>query len=135
MKNIFYGLILVSEMAIKKKASRMKLVITACASHLNANVSEIFETSPYFIFVDTEHEQDFKAIANPYLGLWSGADILCAQFIINQGIDAVLSGCCSANALRIFQAAHLKVFYGFNGAAAKGIAEINKGGLVSSDIR
>jgi len=47
---------------------------------------------------------------NPYRHSWSDADIFCAQYIVSQGVEAVISGAFSKNALSVFREARLKVY-------------------------
>jgi predicted Fe-Mo cluster-binding NifX family protein len=88
--------------------STMKVVVTANGRDLDAPVSPIFGRCPAYILVDTETMQ-FEAIDNPALSAGGGAGIQAAQFVIERGAQAVLTGNVGPNAFGVFQAASVPV--------------------------
>ena len=69
----------------------MKIVVSANGADLSAEASPIFGRCPIYLFVDTE-TMAFEAIQNPAIGASSGAGIQAAQFIVERGAQAVVSG-------------------------------------------
>ena len=80
----------------------MKIVVTANGADLSAQTSPIFGRCPTYVFVDTE-SMAFEAIENPAVSASGGAGIQAAQFVIERGAQAVLTGSMGPNATQVFQ--------------------------------
>lgn len=92
----------------------MKIVITAEGNNLDAPASRRFGRCPMFIFVETE-TMAYEALPNPAISASGGAGIQAAQFVVEQGIGALLTNNVGPNASEIFQAANVSVY--LNGEA------------------
>jgi len=97
----------------------MKIAITTQEDNFDAKVSPIFKQADFFLIVDLDDLQNYKAIPNLHKDAWDGADIFCAQLVISYGAQAVITGCCNPNAFRIFQEADIKIFEGVKGTVRK----------------
>ena len=53
-----------------------------------------------------------SVVPNPAMSAAGGAGIMAAQAIIDQGVNAVITGNCGPNAYRIFAQAGIKVYLG-----------------------
>ena len=82
----------------------MKIVVSAQGENLEAPASPVFGRCPTYLFVDTE-SLAFEAVANPAMNQGGGAGIQAAQFVVNQGAQAVLTGNLGPNAYGVLQAA------------------------------
>ena len=82
----------------------MKVVISAQGESLEAPASSVFGRCPVYIFVDTE-SMEFQAMPNPAMSQGGGAGIQAAQFVVEQGAQAVLTGNLGPNAFNVLQAA------------------------------
>jgi predicted Fe-Mo cluster-binding NifX family protein len=82
----------------------MKVVISAQGENLEAPASSVFGRCPIYIFVDTE-SMEFQAMPNPAMSQGGGAGIQAAQFVVEQGAQAVLTGNLGPNAFNVLQAA------------------------------
>ena len=69
----------------------MKIVVTANGADLDAPASPVFGRCPTYVFVDTETMQ-FEAVGNPAVAAGGGAGIQAAQFVIERGAQAVVTG-------------------------------------------
>lgn len=87
----------------------MRIVVTSNGTDLDAQASPVFGRCPYLIFVDTE-DMAFEATENPALASPGGAGIQTAQYIIEKGAQAVVSGNVGPNAFRVFQSADIPVY-------------------------
>jgi predicted Fe-Mo cluster-binding NifX family protein len=87
----------------------MKIIVTANGTTLASPASPIFGRCPTFILVDTETMQ-YQAIANPALSAGGGAGIQAAQFVVEQGAQAIVTGNVGPNAFGVLQAAGLPVY-------------------------
>jgi predicted Fe-Mo cluster-binding NifX family protein len=82
----------------------MRIVVSAQGDNLDAPASPVFGRCPTYVFVDTE-TLEFEAVPNPAINQGGGAGIQAAQFVVNQGAQAVLTGNLGPNAFGVLQAA------------------------------
>ena len=87
----------------------MKVAITANGKDLDATTNLLFGRCPIYLFVDTE-TMDFKAIDNPAVSAQGGAGIQAAQFVVERGAQAVLTGALGPNAANVLRAAAVPVY-------------------------
>lgn len=87
----------------------MKIVVSAGGAELDSATSPVFGRCPIFLFVDTE-SLAFEAVENPAVSAGGGAGIQAAQFVIQQGAQAVLSGNVGPNAYQVFSAAGIHIY-------------------------
>jgi predicted Fe-Mo cluster-binding NifX family protein len=109
---------------------QMKIVISASGSNLDAPASPIFGRCPTFILADTETMQ-YEAVANPAVSSGGGAGIRAAQFVVEQGAEAVVTGNVGPNAFGVFQAAGVSVYL-FGGGTVRQAVEAYKAGKLAS---
>ncbi len=71
----------------------MKIAITSNGNSLDSEVSPVFGRTPKFIFVDLENEEikDVSPVLNPAKNE-RGAGSVAAQFIVDQGVEALILG-------------------------------------------
>lgn len=82
----------------------MRIVVSAQGDTLDSPTSPVFGRCPTYIFVDSESMQ-FEAVANPAMEQGSGAGIQAAQFVVERGAQAVLTGNLGPNAFDVLGAA------------------------------
>jgi predicted Fe-Mo cluster-binding NifX family protein len=87
----------------------MKIIVTAEGNDLDAPTSPRFGRCLTYVFVDTE-TMAFEAMPNPAAAASGGAGIQAAQFVVEQGAQAVLTGNLGPNAADVFQAAGIPVY-------------------------
>jgi predicted Fe-Mo cluster-binding NifX family protein len=104
----------------------MRIIVTANGAGLDALASPIFGRCPTYVFVDTE-TMGFEAVDNPAVNASGGAGIQAAQFVVERGARAVLSGRVGPNALDVLQAANVPV-YTFDGGTVRQAVEAFKAG-------
>jgi predicted Fe-Mo cluster-binding NifX family protein len=92
----------------------MRIVVTANGDHLDAPVSPVFGRCPKYVFVDTE-TLAVEAIENPAMSSSAGAGIHAAQFVVERGARAVLTGNIGPNAANVLQRADVPVYQVFEG--------------------
>jgi predicted Fe-Mo cluster-binding NifX family protein len=106
--------------------STVKVVVTANGRDLDALVSPIFGRCPTYIFVDTETMQ-FEAVDNPAFSASGGAGIQAAQFVVERGAQAILTGNVGPNAFGVLGAAGVSVCL-LGGATVREAIEAYKAG-------
>ena len=87
----------------------MKIAISATNSTMEAQVDSRFGRCSHYAFVDTESERA-EIQENPAVTSGSGAGIQAAQFVVEQGADAVISGHVGPNAYQVLDAAGVAVY-------------------------
>jgi predicted Fe-Mo cluster-binding NifX family protein len=108
----------------------MKIVVTANGADLEAPASPIFGRCPVYIFVDTE-TMEFEAVENPAINAPGGAGIQAAQFVVERGARAVVTGNVGPNAFNVFQSAGVPI-YPFGGGTVREAAEAFRAGELQS---
>ena len=99
----------------------MRVAVTANGTDLDAPASPVFGRCSTYVLVDTETMQ-YEALANPAVASGGGAGIQAAQFIVEHGAEAVITGNVGPNALGVFRAARTPVY-------------LNKGGTVRQAVQ
>jgi predicted Fe-Mo cluster-binding NifX family protein len=85
----------------------MKIAITSSGKINTAPVNPRFGRCDYFIILDTE-TKEWEAVDNPATQARGGAGSQAAQFIANQGVEAVISGRYGPNAYTALAAAGIQ---------------------------
>ena len=104
----------------------MKIVVTANGAGLDAAASPVFGRCLTYVFVDTDTMQ-CESVENPAIGAAGGAGIQAAQFILEQGAQAVVTGNVGPNAFGVFQASGVEVYL-FGGGTVREAVEAYKAG-------
>ena len=87
----------------------MKIVVTANDANLDAPVHPVFGRCPTYVFVDPETMQ-FEVIDNPAIDTLRGAGFHAAEFIVERGAQAVVTGNVGPNAFKVLQASGVLVY-------------------------
>jgi predicted Fe-Mo cluster-binding NifX family protein len=106
----------------------MKIVVSAQGENLDALASPVFGRCPTYVFVDTE-TLAFEAVANPAMNQGGGAGIQAAQFVVNQGAQAVLTGNLGPNAYGVLQAAGVPGYLVGTGSVRQAVEAYQSGQL------
>jgi predicted Fe-Mo cluster-binding NifX family protein len=91
-------------MGLTRGGNIMRIVVSAQGENLETPASPVFGRCPSYIFVDTETMQ-FEAVPNPAMNQGGGAGIQAAQFVVEHGAQAVLTGSLGPNAFDVLKAA------------------------------
>jgi len=108
----------------------MKVVVTSSGADLDAPASPVFGRCLTYVFVDLETMQ-FEAVPNPAMSAGGGAGIQAAQFVIERGAQAVLTGNVGPNAFNVFQAAGVPIYLVEEGTVREAV-EAYKGGRLQA---
>ncbi len=90
----------------------MKIAISANSNDLEGKVSAVFGRCQGFIIAETEGNEikNTAFIQNPAINAAHGAGIAAAQNIIDQNVQAVISGNLGPNAFNVLQQAGIKFY-------------------------
>jgi predicted Fe-Mo cluster-binding NifX family protein len=108
----------------------MKIVVTATAGDLDAPASPVFGRCPVYVFIDPE-TMAFEAVENPAIGAAGGAGIQAAQFVVERGAQAIVTGNVGPNAFNVLQSAGVPI-YVFDGGTVRQTAEAYKAGRLAA---
>lgn len=87
----------------------MRIIVSAQGESLDAPASPVFGRCPIYILADTE-TAEFQALPNPAMNQGGGAGIQAAQFVVEQGAQAILTGNLGPNAFDVLQAAGIPAY-------------------------
>ena len=106
----------------------MKIVVSSQGETLDAAASPVFGRCPTYVFMDIE-TMESEAVPNPAMNQGGGAGIQAAQFVVNQGAQAVLTGNLGPNAHDVLQAAGVPGYLVSEGTVGQAV-EAYKAGLL-----
>lgn len=106
----------------------MRVVVTANGTDLDAQASPVFGRCPAYIFIDTE-TMVFEAMENPAISTPRGAGIQAAQFVVEHGAQAVVTGNTGPNAFSVLHSANVPVCLFTGGTVREAVEAYNAGQL------
>ncbi|MBN1811442.1 MAG: NifB/NifX family molybdenum-iron cluster-binding protein [Anaerolineae bacterium] len=109
----------------------MKIAVTANGQDLDALTSPFFGRCPWYVLVETE-TLECEAIANPALSASGGAGIQAAQYLIEQGAQAIVSGNVGPNAFQVLRAAGIPVYLSASGTVRQAVESFQASQLESA---
>ena len=110
----------------------MKVAISSNGTTLESNVDTRFGRCPYFIFYNTG-DDTFSHVENQSRQAMGGAGVQAAQMIVNQNVEAVITGNIGPNAYKVLSAASINVYSGTTGTVENAIDRLKKDELKSSE--
>ena len=108
----------------------MRIAVTAQGVDLDSAMDPRFGRCRSFIIVDPESDK-FEAFSNESVTASGGAGTQSAQFLANQGVDAVVTGNIGPNASRALEAAGIKV-YTMAGGTVRDALQAYRAGKIST---
>ena len=109
----------------------MRIAVTSTDEGLDAKVDPRFGRAAFFVIVDTD-TMDFVAIENENAA-GGAAGIGSAKCVIDQGVEAVLTGNCGPNAQRTLDAAGVELYTEVAGTVAEAVERFKSGKLTIAD--
>jgi predicted Fe-Mo cluster-binding NifX family protein len=99
----------------------MKIAITSTGTEMDSAVEPRFGRCAYFALVDTESGA-FEAKANPFRDAAGGAGIQAAQWVVDQGVSALLTGHCGPKSVAVLDDADIWVVEDVAGTVREAVA-------------
>jgi predicted Fe-Mo cluster-binding NifX family protein len=122
----------------------MRIVVTSNGAGGSADPAEIlgapaspaFGRCPTYVFVDIDaadedRPMEVEAVENPAIAASGGAGIQAAQFVIERGAQAVVTGNVGPNAFNVFQSAGVSIHL-FGGGSVREAVEAYRAGELQS---
>jgi predicted Fe-Mo cluster-binding NifX family protein len=106
----------------------MKIAVSVTASQPEADFDTRFGRAAAFVIVDTTSGEQL-AVANPAARAGSGAGIRAAEFLVRQGVDAVISGAFGPKAYNVLHTAGLRLYQAKSGTAKELVDRLLNGEL------
>ncbi len=107
----------------------MKIIVTAVAPSIESAVDPRFGRGAYFLIVDPA-TLEWHAHPNPGVNASGGAGIQAAQFVVEQKVDAAISGDFGPNTLDALNAANIAMYlFGTTRTVREAIARFKAGAL------
>lgn len=116
---------------LKSERHLMRIAVTSTGEDLGSAVDPRFGRAAFFVIGDTE-TMDFTAIENENAA-GGAAGIGSAKRVIDEGVDAVLTGHCGPNAQRTLDAAGVKIYTDVTGTVAEAVERFKSGKLTTAD--
>ena len=109
----------------------MKIVVTADGAGLDAPASRVFGRCQTYVFVNTD-TMEAESVENPAIDSPSGAGIEAAQFVVDQGAQAVVTGNVGPNAFSVLEASGAPVYLLQGGTVRDVVEAYNEGQLAEA---
>ncbi len=99
----------------------MRIAVSADGPDFDSLASPVFGRCPVYVFVDTD-TMACEALENPGISAAGGAGIRAAEFVVERGAQAVITGSVGPNAYGVLSAAQVAV-YAFAGGTVRQAVE------------
>ncbi|AEE90453.1 Dinitrogenase iron-molybdenum cofactor biosynthesis protein [Tepidanaerobacter acetatoxydans Re1] len=106
----------------------MKVAVTSVGKDLDSMIDERFGRSSYFIIVDTDSDE-FEVSENEGLSSAHGTGVQAAQFIVEKGIQAIITGNIGPNAIKVLKESGIDVFTANSMTVRQALANFSEGKL------
>jgi len=104
----------------QKISNEIKICISAKGSGLDAFLDPRFGRAEFFLIVDNKGEL-IKAVKNTGIQAMHGAGVTAAQAVVDEKVDAVITGNVGPNASMVLNASGIKIFNGNPGMIIKDV--------------
>lgn len=115
----------------------MKIAITSNGNTLDSQVDLRFGRTIGFIIYNCDDDSFEFVDNNQNLNATQGAGIQAAQNVVNQNVEAIITGHCGPKAFTVLSSANVKVYTGAKGNVKEAIEKFKKAELTeinSADV-
>ena len=106
----------------------MKIVVTANGTDLETHVSPVVGRCLELVFIDTDTMR-FETVVNPEGAMLRGAGFEAAEFVVERGAQAVVTGNVGPNTFDVLRAAGVPVYLYGGGTVREAVAAYKAGQL------
>jgi len=107
-----------------KEGGKMKIAIPLDENR--QDVCIVLARAPYFLFREDGGD---TVVENPAAQAQGGAGLQAAQFLVDSGVDVLVTVRCGQNAAEVFQESGMKIYKSENKAASDDLAALEAGKL------
>ncbi|KYO68588.1 NifB/NifX family molybdenum-iron cluster-binding protein [Thermovenabulum gondwanense] len=87
----------------------MLIAVTSTGNALDSFIDERFGRCKYFIIINPQ-TKEYEAIENEYSNSAHGTGVQVAQFIVDKGVSAIITGYVGPNAISILNEAGIEIY-------------------------
>jgi predicted Fe-Mo cluster-binding NifX family protein len=117
---------------LREREPYMRVAITSQGPDLNSQIDPRFGRARYLILTNTENDE-FAVLDNSRnLNAAQGAGIQTVKDVVNEGVDAILTGQVGPKALEALETARVQIFLGASGTVKEALRELRAGRLKST---
>ena len=106
----------------------MKMAMPVNDKSMEANISDTFGRSRYFLIYDTESKESIY-IDNAAVASQGGAGIKAAQVVVDHKAEVLLTPQCGENAAKVLQSGNIKIYKTSYISVVENIEAFKKGEL------
>ena len=110
----------------------MRVAVSVVVAQVNAELNPRFGRTAAFVVVDTGTGQ-CEVLPNPGRQAAGGAGVQAAEFLVKQGVGAVVSGAFGPKASDVFRAAKIDMYQASSGTVDELITKLQNGDLTVAD--
>ncbi len=107
----------------------MKIAVSSLGTEIIAQVDPRFGRTKWFVLYDTDTGESEPMLNDQALNLSQGTGIQAARQVIDQNVEAVLTGHCGPNAFRTLTEAGVQVVLGATGTVEQAVGRFQAGEL------
>ncbi|MBN3037729.1 MAG: NifB/NifX family molybdenum-iron cluster-binding protein [Candidatus Diapherotrites archaeon] len=109
----------------------MRVAVTATGEGKDSEVSNVFGRCPYFVIMEVSGEgiSFVKAVKNPAIDQRGGAGIAAAELIVNEKVDAVISGAIGPRASSVLNQFGVEMYAAVSGNVEENVQKLAAGEL------
>ncbi|ADB57505.1 NifB/NifX family molybdenum-iron cluster-binding protein [Archaeoglobus profundus] len=109
----------------------MRVAVSTISGGLDDKVSEVFGRAVSFTIVDVEDGEikSVEVVRNDFAVRGGGAGVAVSQFLVDKGVNAVITGNVGPNALGVLSSAGIKVYRGSGLTVKEAIEKLIRGEL------
>ena len=109
----------------------MKIAVSTTSGGLDDKVSDVFGRAVSFTIVEIENGEikNVEVVRNDFAVRGGGAGVAVSQFLIDRGVEVVLTGNVGPNALTVLNSAGVKVYRAGGLSVKEAIEKFLKGEL------
>ena len=107
----------------------MKIAVTSTGKELISDMDPRFGRAACFIIIDPD-TMEYEVVENKQaLDLPKGAGVQAGQTIVEQNVDALITGNCGPKAFQVLSQAHIKILLGAHGRVVDAVRQYKNGEL------
>jgi predicted Fe-Mo cluster-binding NifX family protein len=117
---------------MKRRCNFMKVCFSSNGNSSDSLLDPRFGRAAYFAVADTE-TMKFEIIENEGAATGGGAGITSGQFMVDKGVQVVVTGNVGPNAMNVLKAAEIEVYKGLPVSIQENLEKYKKGSLEKID--
>lgn len=110
----------------------MKIAVSSTGSTLESRMDQRFGRAKSYLIVETK-TMTYDAFLNDTTKTFGGAGVASAQFVVDHGVNAVITGNVGPNAMSVLHSADITIYRGVDDTILQNVVLLQKGELETID--